>query len=149
MKKFNLNIIPRKFNKKVSVADIKQYLVDEFDNNKKQQNEIYALQDELKKYKEYEIKYELSLITLDEDKRRLKETKDRNKQLEFQIRTFQNTIKEKTYEINDLKLENKKMENYIKNIEKNIRKDFTKEFKEKINNLKGHIKKDDVLKLLK
>ena len=58
-----LNIIPVKFNKKISVADIKQYLVDEFDNNKKLQNQVYDLQDKLKVSKEYEDKYELSLTT--------------------------------------------------------------------------------------
>lgn len=149
MSKFSLSIIPRKFNKKVSVADIKQYLVDEFDNSKKLQNNIYVLQDELKKSKEYEAKYELSLITLDEYKSRMKSTVDRNKQLEEQIKVFQNTIKEKTYEISNLKLENKKMEQHIKNIEKDVKKDIINEFKEKVKNLKGHIKKDDVLKLFK
>lgn len=149
MNKFSLSILPKKFTKKVSVADIKQYLVDEFDNSNKLQKDIYKLQDELKRAKEYEVKYELSLTTLDEYKNRKKTVEDRNKQLENQIKTFQNTIKEKTYEINNLKLENKKMENHIKNIEKDIKKDIIKEYKEKVNNLKGHIKKDDVLKLFK
>lgn len=149
MSKFSLSIIPRKFNKKVSVADIKQYLVDEFDNSNKLQKDIYKLQDELKKAKEYEVKYELSLATLDEYKNRKKTVEDRNKQLEEQIKTFQNTIKEKTYEINNLKLENRKMEQHIKNIEKDTKKNIIKEFKEKANNLKGHIKKDDVLRLFK
>ncbi len=142
-------IIPKKFTKKVSVADIKQYLVDEFDNNRKLQNQVYVLQDELKIAKEYEVKYELSLTTLEEFKNRKKSVEDRNKQLENQIKELQNKIKEEIYKQNDLKLENKKMTDYVKNIEKNIRKDFMKEYKEKINNLKGHIKKEDILKLFK
>lgn len=149
MNKFGLSIVPKKFTKKVSVADIKQYLVDEFNNNKSLQNNVYKLQDELKKAKEYEVKYELSLTTLEEFKTRVENGKTRNKQLEKQIKVFQNTIKEQTYKISDLKLENKKMENHIKNIEKDIKKDIIKEYKEKVNNLKGHIKKDDVLKLFK
>ena len=123
-----LNIIPVKFNKKISVADIKQYLVDEFDNNKKLQNQVYDLQDKLKVSKEFEVKYELSLTTLDKYKERLKQTKDRNKHLEEQIQIFQDTIKQKTYEINDLKLQNEKMEKHIKNIEKDIRKEMIIEF---------------------
>lgn len=149
MNKFSLSIIPKKFNKKISVADIKQYLVDEFDNNKELQNNVYKLQDELKKAKEYEVKYELSLTTLEEFKNRVNTSNNRNKDLENQIKTFQETIKKKTYEINDLKLQNKKMEQHIKNIEKDIRKDIVKEFQEKISNLKGHIKKEDVLRLFK
>lgn len=149
MSKLSLSIIPRKFNKKISVADIKQYLVDEFDNSKKQQNQIYKLQDELKKKKEYEVKYELSLTTLNEYKERVEKAKDRNKHLESQITSFQNTIKENVNEINDLKLQNKKMEQHIKNIEKDVRKDIIDSFKAKANELKGHIKKEDVMKLFK
>ena len=149
MSKFNLSIIPKKFNKKVSVADIKQYLVDEFNTNKNLQNDVYKLQDELKIAKEYEVKYTLSLTTLDEYKRRMENTQKRNKELETQIKTFQDKIKEKTYEINDLKLENKKMEKYVNDIKKNVRKEVINEFKEKVIQLKGHIKKDDLLKIFK
>lgn len=142
------SIVP-KYKKKVSVADIKQYLVDEFENNKELQNNVYDLQDELKKAKEYEVKYSLSLITLEEYKKRVESVKDRNKQLEEQIKTLQEIIKQNTYEISDVKLENKKMEKHINNIEKDIRKEIIKEFKEKISELKGHIKKDDVLRIFK
>lgn len=142
-------IIPKKFTKKVSIADIKQYLVDEFDNNKKLQNEVYKLQDQLKIAKEYEVKYELSLTTLEEFKNRKNSVDDRNKELEVQIKELQNKIKEEIYKQNDLKIENKKMNDYIKNIEKNIKKDIKTKYKEKINNLKGDIKKEDILKLFK
>lgn len=101
------SIVP-KYKKKVSVADIKQYLVDEFDNNKKLQNNVYELQDELKKAKEYEVKYSLSLTTLEEYKERVNSVKDRNKQLEEQIKTLQETIKQGKYEISDLKIKNKR-----------------------------------------
>lgn len=142
------NIVP-KYKKKVSVADIKQYLVDEFDNNKKLQNSVYQLQDELKKAKEYEVKYNLSLTTLDEYKNRVTDVKERNEQLEEQIKVLQETIKQNEYKISDLKLENKKMEKHINNIEKDIKKEIINEFKEKVKELKGHLKKDDILKLFK
>ncbi len=142
------NIVP-KYKKKVSVADIKQYLVEEFDNNKKLQNSVYQLQDELKKAKEYEIKYNLSLTTLEEFKNRVTDVKERNEQLEEQIKVLQETIKQNKYEISDLKLENKKMEKHINNIEKDIKKEIINEFKEKVKELKGHLKKDDILKLFK
>lgn len=142
------SIVP-KYKKKVSVADIKQYLVDEFDENKKLQNSVYVLQDELKKAKEYEVKYSLSLTTLDEYKDRVNSVKNRNKQLEEQIKALQETIKQGKYEISDLKLENRKMEKHINNIEKDIRKEIINEFRGKISELKGHIKKDDVLRLFK
>lgn len=149
MNKFSLSIIPRKFNKKVSVADIKQYLFDEFDANKRQQNEIYDLQDKLKVAKEYEVKYEMSLTTLSEYKGRIESVNERNKNLESQINSLQNSLKEKVYEINNLTLENKKMEQHVKNIEKDVRKDIINEFKTKASQLKGHIKKEDVMNLFK
>lgn len=142
------NIVP-KYKKKVSVADIKQYLVEEFDNNKKLQNNVYQLQDELKKAKEYEVKYNLSLTTLEEYKERVIDVKERNEQLEKQIKALQETIKQNEYKISDLKLENKKMEKHINNIEKDIKKEIINEFKEKVKELKGHLKKDDILKLFK
>ena len=147
MKKFDLAIIPKKYKKKVSIADIKQYLVDEFDNNKKMQNEIYKLQDELKVAKEFEAKYTLTLTTLEEYKERLKDKSNRNSQLNEQITMLQETIKNQKYEINDLTLENKKMEKHINNIKKDVIKEVKEEYKEKISNLKGHIKKDEILKL--
>lgn len=133
----------------MSVADIRQYLVEEFDNSKKQQNEIYALQDELKKAKEYEIKYNLTLTTLDEYKNRVETVKSRNEFLESQIKALQDTIKEKTNEINNLKLENRKMEKHINNIEEDIRKDIVVEFRTKLSELRGHIKKENVIEILK
>lgn len=149
MAKFNLSLIPKRFNKKISVADIKQYLVDEMKQTREQQNAIYNLQDELKKAKEYEVKYDLTLVTLDEYKTRLKSTKDRIKILEQQINDLQKKIKEDVYKINSLTLENKKMEKHCNNIEKDLRKEFIREYKEKISELKGHIKKTDLLKIFK
>lgn len=67
----------------------------------------------------------------------------------MKIKSFQNTIKQDKYEIADLKLENKKMEKHINNIEKDIRKDIIKEYREKIAELKGHITKANILTLLK
>lgn len=145
MNKFSL--IPKKFNKKISVADIKQYLVEEFNTNNKLQNQIYSLQDELKVAKEYEVKYNLSLATLDEYKNRVEKVNIRNNQLENQIKELQKTIKNQSYEIANLKLENKKMEDYANKIKDNVKKEFIQEYKNKISALKGHIKKEDLLNL--
>ena len=145
MNKFSL--IPKKFNKKISVADIKQYLVEEFNTNNKLQNQVYVLQDEIKVAKEYEVKYNLSLATLDEYKSRVEKVNTRNKQLESQIKELQRTIKEQSYEIANLKLENKKMEKYTNEIKNNVKKEFVQEYKDKVRNLKGRIKKEDLLNM--
>lgn len=148
MAKFNLsNIIPKKFSKKISVADIKQYLVDEFNTTNELQKEVYSLQDKLDEAKKIKAEYLLTLTTLDEYKNRIEEVKKRNKNLENKIKGLQETIEDKTSEIANLTLENKKMEKYIKNMKDNIKNDFIQEYKNKISNLKGHIKKDDLLNM--
>lgn len=144
----NLPIL-KKFNRKVSVADIKQYLVDEFDNNKNLQKQVYTLQDNLKIAKEYEVKYNLTLVTLDEFKKRIEDTKNRNTELEKQIKTLQDKIKEQVYTINDLKLKDKKVGQYLNDVKKNVRKEIINEYKEQIKQFKGHLKKEDILKILK
>lgn len=145
MNKFSL--IPKKFNKKVSVADIKQYLVDEFKTSNDLQKQVYSLEDKLNEAKKIEAEYELTLTTLDEYKNRIEKIKERNNDLENQIKDLQKNIKNKSSEIANLTLENKKMENYTRDIKENLRKEFIQEYKNKVSNLKGHIKKDDLLNM--
>lgn len=145
MNKFSL--IPKKFNKKVSVADIKQYLVDEFKTSNDLQKQVYSLEDKLNEAKKIEAEYELTLTTLDEYKNRIEKIKERNNDLENQIKDLQKNIKNKSSEIANLTLENKKMENYTRDIKENLRKEFIQEYKNKVGNLKGHIKKEDLLKM--
>lgn len=66
--KFGLSI-----KKKVSINDIKQYLVDEFENTKNLQKQVYSLQDKIKECAETQLKYDTTLLTLDEYKKRLQE----------------------------------------------------------------------------
>ena len=107
MNKFSL--IPKKFNKKVSVADIKQYLVDEFKTSNDLQKQVYSLEDKLNEAKKIEAEYELTLTTLDEYKNRIEKIKERNNDLENQIKDLQKNIKNKSSEIANLTLENKKI----------------------------------------
>ena len=52
-----------------------------------------TFENQVKKAKEYEVKYELSLTTLEEFKTRVEDAKKRNKQLEEQIKVFQSTAR--------------------------------------------------------
>ncbi len=141
-----LNIVS-KYKKNISVDDMKEYLVKEFNENKKLQKEIYQLQDELTGLKEYEKKYNLSLVALEEYKEKVQDKERRNEQLTTQISNLQDKIKQNTNEICDLTLEDKRNKKYIENMKPDVRKEVIDEFKEKINELKGHIKKDDILRL--
>lgn len=154
--KFNLSIIPKK---KVSVSDIKQYLVDEYKNNDELQKQIYKLKDELKEKVTIQIKYETALVTLDEFKQRLKTKNERINELDSQIKVLNRKIKtitdERNSKILDYKKLNKMYDNLNTKFDKAVAKELDIRFKtfitskiDKVNNLKGHIKKEDIVQIL-
>lgn len=154
--KFNLRIIPKK---KVTVSDIKQYLVDEYKNSNNLQKQIYKLKDELKEKVAVQIKYEATLVTLDEFKQRLKTKDERIKELDNQIKTLNQKIKNVTDERNSKILDYKKLNKMYDALKTKFDKEVIKEanikFKtfitskiDEVNNLKGHVKKEDILQIL-
>ena len=154
--KFNLSIIPKK---KVSVSDIKQYLVDEYKNNNELQKQIYKLKDELKEKVTIQIKYETALVTLYEFKQRLKTKNERINELDSQIKVLNQKIKtitdERNSKILDYKKLNKMYDNLNTKFDKAVAKELDIRFKtfitskiDKVNNLKGHIKKEDIVQIL-
>lgn len=154
--KFNLGIIQKK---KVTVSDIKQYLVDEYKNNDNLQKQIYKLKDELKEKVAVQIKYEAALTTLDEFKQRLKTKDERIKQLDNQIKDLNQTIKMVTDERNSKILDYKKLNKMYNDLKTKFDKEVVKEsnikFKtfitskiDEVNNIKGHVKKEDILQIL-
>lgn len=137
-----------KYTKKVKVADIKTYLVDEFNLTKKLDKENLKLRKELQKCEVTKQKYDLALVTLSEYKERLK-TKDTEKEkLEEEINSLKETIKTLTNEKNDLYLKVKKMNIDFDKIKKDGQKELINELKKEIKELKGHISKDRVLEIV-
>ena len=154
--KFNLGIIPKK---KVAVSDIKQYLVDEYKNSNNLQKQIYKLKDELKEKVTVQIKYEATLVTLDEFKQRLKTKDERIKELDNQIKALNQKIKMVTDERNSKILDYKKLNKMYDGLKTKFDKEVIKEsnikFKtfitskiNEVNNIKGHVKKEDILQIL-
>lgn len=154
--KFNLSIIPKK---KVSVSDINQYLVDEYKNNNELQKQIYKLKDELKEKVTIQIKYETALVTLEEFKQRLKTKNERINELDSQIKVLNQKIKTITDERNSNILNYKKLNKMYDALKTKFDKEVIKEanikFKtfitskiDEVNNLKGHVKKEDILQIL-
>ena len=151
------NIIRKK---KVSVSDIKQYLVDEYKNNEKKQKEIYKLQDELKDKVKIQIKYETALVTLDEYKKRLEDRDSRIDTLNKQIKSLNKEIKQEIDFKNTKILEYKKLEKMYNNLKSDFndrlkkelklkQKDYVEEKINQLNSIKGHLKKEDTIKLLR
>lgn len=56
----------------IQVPDIKQYLVDEYERSKKMENKIQELEEELDASKDMQLKYDATLVTLQEFEDRLK-----------------------------------------------------------------------------
>lgn len=151
------SIIPKK---KVSVSDIKQYLVDEYKNNEKKQKEIYRLQDELKDKVKIQIKYETALVTLDEYKKRLEDRDSRINTLNKQIKSLNKEIKQEIDFKNTKILEYKKLEKMYNDLKSDFndrlkkelklkQKDYVEEKVNQLNSIKGHLKKEDIIKLLR
>lgn len=157
--------------KKVTVADIKQYLVDEFQNTNNQQKEIEQLKDKIKKSLETELKYNTALVTLDEYKNRLEEREKRITKLENDIESLENKLRKenelknneiiKNKKINNLYDElsnsfNKKLEERFKAESQKSQKEYDLEYKNKIKNIitkiedtKGNISKSKVIEIIK
>ena len=95
-----MNLVP-KFNKSIKVADIKQYLVDEFQKTNEQQKEIERLKDGVKEAVEIELKYNTTLVTLDEYKKRLEDRERRISKLEQDIEYLENKLKKENELKND------------------------------------------------
>ena len=147
------NIIPRK---KISIPDIKQYLVDEFNNTNQLQKQVYRLQDDLKKCAETEVKYQATLLTLDEYKNRVKEKEERIKKLDNDIKKIQEELKKEKELKNSKILEYKKLNEMYNKLNSKFEKESTNKaklmIKEKIKDiqeLKGNISKQKVIDILK
>ena len=137
-----------KYTKKVRVADIKSYLVDEFKLSKELNNENKKLKKDLKKAEEISQKYDLTLITLEEYKDRIKDKNKEISNLEQEIKKLNESIKLLTNERNDLKLKTKNIDLQIDKIKKDAIKNFKKDITQNIKNAKGHLTKDIVVEIV-
>ena len=136
-----MNLVP-KFTKSIKVADIKQYLVNEFEKTNTQQREIEKLKDGVKKAVEIELKYNTTLVTLDEYKKRLDERERRISKLEDDIGYLEKKLKKENELKNDEILKYKKLgENYNK-----LKKNFDDTLEERTKSIKGALAKEYHLK---
>lgn len=149
------NFVPKvvkniKYSKKVKVADIKQYLVDEYKLTKKLDKENRNLRKELNKVKLIEEKYDLTLITLDEYKNRISDKNEEIKELNDKLKGLKDELKFIKDEKNTLIIENKKLQREKDNekIIKDFKKDYNKQLIEKIQNTKGTLSKAKVYAII-
>ena len=138
-----------KYTRKVKVADIKQYLVDEYKLTNELNKENKDLRKQLEVANVISQKYDLSLITLDEYKKRLGDSKKEISDLEKTIKIKNDEIDKLTLEKNDLKIKATDISLKIDKIKKESIKEYKKELISAINDLKGNIAKTKVINLIK
>lgn len=137
-----------KYTKKVRIADIKTYLVDEFNLTKSLDKENKGLRKELKKAEVISQKYDLTLVTLSEYKERLKKKDDEIKELENSTNKLKEEIRKLRDEKTELTLKVKKMNIDFDKIKKDGQKELRTKLKKEIKDLKGHISKDKILEII-
>ena len=141
--------------KEVKVPDLKQYLVNGYEEIRQVKKENIELENQLEEEKKNRQLYEGALVTLSEFQQRDKDNKN-------EIDRLKNKIKEKEQEINNI---NSQLNTYkIKQIEydkreKNLKNEINENVKRKINilkdnicnkikNTKGNLSKDKVIDIV-
>lgn len=161
-KKESKELIVQDFNaqlpdiQKISVPDLKQYLLNGYEEIRREKIEKEKIKQELQEAQKYNQLYEGALVTLDEFRKRDEENKEKIQKLENNIEELQ---KEKinNFEIyNDLKIKFQELQNEKENNEKIILEKMNKavmEAKNKIinniQNTKGNISKSKVCDMIK
>lgn len=147
-------LIPKKQEsvKEIKVPDLKQYLVNGYEEIRQVKKENIELENQLEEEKKNKQLYEGALVTLSEFQQRDKDNKN-------EINRLKNKIKEKEQEINNI---NSQLNTYkIRQIEydkreKNLKNEINENVKRKINilkdnicnkikNTKGNLSKDKVI----
>lgn len=150
-------LIPKKQEsvKEIKVPDLKQYLVNGYEEIRQVKKENIELENQLEEEKKNRQLYEGALVTLSEFQQRDKDNKN-------EIDRLKNKIKEKEQEINNI---NSQLNTYkIRQIEydkreKNLKNEINENVKRKINilkdnicnkikNTKGNLSKDKVIDIV-
>lgn len=141
--------------RKIAVPDLKQYLINGYNEIREVKKEKEELKNDLEKAKTYEDLYNATLVTLEEFRKRDEENKSNLRKLEYKISQKEeemSNLKEQvnTYRILEIET-NKKIEN-IEKIKKEEKDKSIKEYKEKliqeITNTKGTISKSKLFSII-
>lgn len=89
----------------VDVRDIKQYLVDEYERSQQLFNKVEYLNGELERAREVKMKYDATLVTLDEYSKRLENQERRMKSKDYKIEDLQRQLDAARDELNTCKIQ--------------------------------------------
>lgn len=132
----------------IKVRDLKEYLVKDFEEIKIKEQTIDKLESEIEELKKIEIKYNATLITLEEFNARVLREKDKNIRLEQKITEKNKEIARLNEEKNNCLIREKIANDKIEDTKNFVIPEFKEKIKKAIGNTKGNLSKKKVIELI-
>lgn len=132
----------------IQVRDLKEYLVKDFEQIKTSEQIIENLKSQIEELNKIKIKYDATLITLEEFDARVLREKDKNVKLEQQIKVKNEEIAKLNEEKNNCLIRERIANDKIENTKDFIISEFKEQIKQVINVQKGILSKKKVIDLI-
>lgn len=132
----------------IKVRDLKEYLVKDFEEIKTKEQTIDKLESEIDELKKIEIKYNATLITLEEFNARILREKDKNIRLEQKITEKNKEIAQLNEEKNNCLIREKIANDKIEDTKNFVIPEFKEKIKKAIDDTKGNLSKKKVIELI-
>ncbi len=132
----------------IQVRDLKEYLVKDFEQIKTSEQIIENLKSQIEELNKIKIKYDATLITLEEFDARVLREKDKNIKLEQQIKEKNEEIAKLNEEKNNCLIRERIANDKIENTKDFIISEFKEQIKQVINVQKGTLSKKKIIDLI-
>lgn len=132
----------------IQVRDLKEYLVKDFEQIKTSEQIIENLKSQIEELNKIKIKYDATLITLEEFDARVLREKEKNIKLEQQIKEKNEEIAKLNEEKNNCLIRERIANDKIENTKDFIISEFKERIKQVINVQKGMLSKKKVIDLI-
>lgn len=132
----------------IQVRDLKEYLAKDFEQIKTSEQIIENLKNQIEKLNKIKIKYDATLITLEEFDARVLREKDKNVKLEQQIKEKNEEIAKLNEEKNNCLIRERIANDKIENTKDFIISEFKDQIKQVINVQKGTLSKKKIIDLI-
>ena len=151
-----ISLIPTKEVKQIKVPDLKQYLVNGYEEIRKVKQENIELENRLEEAKKNKQLYDGALVTLDEFRRRDDDNKKEIERLKQKLEDKQDEIDNLNSELNTYKIKQHEYDKKEKNLKQEIQEEkrwalanYKKRLCNDIRNTKGVLSKDKIISLIK
>lgn len=133
----------------IPVRDLKEYLVKDFQKIKEDEMIISNLKDRIDELEQIEIKYNATLITLEEFDSRIAREKEKVIKLEDKILVYKEEIKKLEEEKNNCIIREKQALDKIRNVRETIINEYQDRLIDCINSEKGPLSKKKISEIIK